>query len=328
MPDIETSSQTLISEITLKDFLEIIWFKRTWLLFSIIAPLGFSVLVSFSIPDVYESQAIVAPKQTGTDKFSQMAAQYAGLASLAGINIGESGGEVTKDKIAVETMKTHRFFTKYLYEDILPELMAVDSWDASKGELLYDEDLYEPTKNLWLRRVSAPLQKKPSPQEAYRVFEKRFNISENRRTGILNLSISHQSPKVAASWLALIIRGINESMRERDISEARRAIEFLIKQRADTNLVQLDQVFAQLIEEQTKTIMLANVTDEYILQTIEPPIVSDLKSSPNRVVIVVSVTVAGFFLMVLLILALHYSKVDLSKLNFIPKLSSEKHQAE
>ena len=54
----------------------------------------------------------------------------------------------------------------------------------------------------------------------------------------------------------------------------------------------LDEVFAQLIEEQTKTIMLANVSKDYVFDVIDPPVAPELKSKPSRAVICVLGTFA------------------------------------
>jgi hypothetical protein len=51
-----------------------------------------------------------------------------------------------------------------------------------------------------------------------------------------------------------------------------------------------------LIEEQTKTVMLGNVRDEYVFKTIDPAVVSELKEKPKRAIIVVVATfVVGMF---------------------------------
>jgi LPS O-antigen subunit length determinant protein (WzzB/FepE family) len=42
----------------------------------------------------------------------------------------------------------------------------------------------------------------------------------------------------------------------------------------------------ELIEEQTKTVMLANVREEYILKTIDRAVVEESRAKPSRVLIV------------------------------------------
>ena len=79
---------------------------------------------------------------------------------------------------------------------------------------------------------------------------------------------------------------------------------FLEAKLSDTKLSDMRNIFYQLIEEQTKTIMLAEVSSEYILKTIDPSNVPDEKASPARAIIVIMVTMLGGMLSVLLALLL------------------------
>ena len=85
-------------------------------------------------------------------------------------------------------------------------------------------------------------------------------------------------------------------MRQKDVSEAEQAIEFLTTKIDENNLLSLDEMFARLIEEQTKTIMLANVSDDYIFRVIEPPVIAEEKSSPQRALICLIGTFLGTLL--------------------------------
>ena len=114
-----------------------------------------SVAVALSMPNIYQSTAILAPKSDGgTGGLSRLASQYGGLASLAGINLGGLGGDgMTKPAIALEKLKSLSFFKQHLYEDLLVDLMAVESWDPSTRQLMYDDEIYDSASSKWLREV-------------------------------------------------------------------------------------------------------------------------------------------------------------------------------
>jgi LPS O-antigen subunit length determinant protein (WzzB/FepE family) len=90
------------------------------------------------------------------------------------------------------------------------------------------------------------------------------------------------------------------------LKEAEKSIAFLNQQRFKTNLVSLTEVFADLIEQQTKTVMLANASDEYVFQVIEPPVAPELKSEPKRALICILGTLLGGMLAVLFVLIRHF----------------------
>jgi LPS O-antigen subunit length determinant protein (WzzB/FepE family) len=69
----------------------------------------------------------------------------------------------------------------------------------------------------------------------------------------------------------------------------------------------MQTVFYQLIEEQTKTIMLAEVSKEYVLRTIDPANAPDDKAKPKRALIVVLGAMLGGMLSVLIVLVRYFS---------------------
>jgi LPS O-antigen subunit length determinant protein (WzzB/FepE family) len=74
----------------------------------------------------------------------------------------------------------------------------------------------------------------------------------------------------------------------------------------------METVFYQLIEEQTKNMMLTQVKPEYVLKTIQPPQVPDEKSKPQRALIVILGTLLGGVLSVLIVLFRFFSRREQS----------------
>ena len=295
-------------EIDLKELFTVLWDGK--LVITLVT--GFAavcaVLFALWLPNIYESKALLAPKdESGAGGIAGLARQYGGLASLAGINIGGGGGESSKSMIAQQKIQSLDFFTRHLYEKIVLDLMAVDHWEAESGKLVIDRDVFDVKSQTWLREASFPRQAKPSPQEAHKAFLEVLTLSEDQKTTLVTIAIKHQSPVVAQAWVALIIEAITEELRGSDVEEAQGSIAFLEQQRAQTSLVSLDEVFAQLIEEQTKTIMLANVSKDYVFNVIDPAVVPELKSEPKRALICILGTLLGGMLGTLLVLVRHYA---------------------
>ena len=95
-----------------------------------------------------------------------------------------------------------------------------------------------------------------------------------------------------------------------DIQEAEESIRFLEAQREKTSLVTLDEVFAQLIEEQTKTIMLANVSKDYVFDVIDPPVIPEMRIKPSRALICMIGTLLGGMLGLVAVLVRHYGRFE------------------
>jgi len=307
-PETFQNTEAFEDEIDLKELFMVLWNGK--LVITLVT--GFAavcaVLYALWLPNIYESKALLAPKdESGAGGLAGLARQYGGLASLAGINIGGGGGESSKSMMAQQKIQSLDFFTRHLYEKIVLDLMAVDHWDAASGALVIDPDVFDIKSQAWLREASYPRQAKPSAQEAHEAFLGVLALSEDQKTSLVTIAIKHESPVVAQAWVTLIIEAVTEELRGSDVEEAQGSIAFLEQQRTQTSLVSLDEVFAQLIEEQTKTIMLANVSKDYVFNVIDPAVVPELKSEPKRALICILGTLLGGMLAVLLVLVRHYA---------------------
>ena len=295
MSEIQRVSLDANDEINFQELFQAAWEGKSLIAIATGLAAVVSVVVALSLPNIYQSTAILAPKSDGgTGGLSRLASQYGGLASLAGINLGGLGSDgMSKPAVALEKMKSLSFFEQHLYEDFLIDLMAVASWDSSTRKLIYDGEIYDFASNKWVRDVKPPRQVKPSYQEAHEAFIELFSLSEDKQTGLILVSVEHQSPDVAKRWVDLMVSRVSEDLRAKDIREAEESIRFLEAQRERTSLVSLDEIFAQLIEEQTKTIMLANVSKDYLFDIIDPAVAAELKAKPSRALICVLGTSLG-----------------------------------
>jgi uncharacterized protein involved in exopolysaccharide biosynthesis len=260
-----------------------------------------SVFYALSLPNIYKSEALLAPAQSEQQGgLGALAGQFGGLASLAGINLG--GGKSDKTALAIEIIKSREFFAKFVEKhNILPDLMAVKEWDLSTNSVTYDAEIYMPTNDEWLRQVQPPKQAKPSMQEAKKVFDELLSISKDKETGMVNISVAHYSPYVAKQWVDWLIQDINLNMKSRDKQEAEKSITYLQSQIDKTTIFENKTLLFQLIEEQTKTLMFAEVRDEYVFKTIDTASVPELKFKPKRALIVVLGVLLGGVLVVIIV---------------------------
>jgi capsular polysaccharide biosynthesis protein len=295
-------------EIDLRELFAALWASKTTILGIVLMSALISVFVALSLPNKYTSQALLAPRSDSGagGALGQMASQFGGLASLAGVNLGGLGDQGST-AVAIEMLKSRQFFGTYLYDDVLIDLMAAEGWDRGTGKVLIDDSLFDVKTATWVRDVSEEFQVKPSVQEAHESFKGFLSVAEDTKTGLVTVEVTHYSPTVARNWVALVVEGVNEAVRARDVEEAEKSIAFLNQQRLKTNLVSLTEVFAELIEQQTKTVMLANASDEYVFQVIEPPVAPELKSEPKRALICVLGTLLGGMLAVLFVLIRHFT---------------------
>ena len=79
---------------------------------------------------------------------------------------------------------------------------------------------------------------------------------------------------------------MNDYLRDDDIEEARRAIQFLNHQLSETSVSELRMMLFDLIQRQSVAMMIAEVTDEYALKVIDGPVEPYRHTFPKRALIV------------------------------------------
>jgi hypothetical protein len=301
---LEKAPEGYDDEIDLRELVSVLWQGKISIIIGSLLGAIISVGYALSLPNIYTAEAVMAPKAEGSG-LSGLAGQFGGLAGIAGINIG--GGEASKTQIALETIKSRSFFAEYIYEDALVALMATEGWDREADELTIDINKYDPSSQKWIRGAQLPFKRKPSVQEAHKKFiGNHLFVEEDNKTGFVSLKVKHYSATVARDWVLAILGGIEASVREKEVREAERSILFLKAESSENSLISLNEVFASLIEEQTKKIVLANASEEYVFEVIEPPVAAELKSEPKRSLICIVGTLLIGILSVLYVLIKHY----------------------
>ena len=288
-------------EIDLRELFLVFWQARLSIVLITLIGAILSVGYALSLPNIYTAEAVIAPKAEGSG-LSGLSTQFGGLAGLAGIDLG--GGGASKTQVAIATLKSRSFFAEYIYEDVLVALMAAEAWDRESENLILNPNIYDSSSQTWVRGGQSP---KPSVQEAYKVFSGHLMVAQDKSTTFVTVGVKHQSPSVARDWVVAVLDGIEDSVREKEVQEAERSILFLKAQSLENSLVSLNEVFASLIEEQTKKIVLAKASEEYVFEVIESPVVAEDKSGPKRSTICMVGTLLFGMFSVLFVLIRHYA---------------------
>ncbi|WP_061007848.1 Wzz/FepE/Etk N-terminal domain-containing protein [Vibrio sp. CUB2] len=290
-------------EIDLRELFKALW-KGKWII--IVTTFVFavsSVIYALSLSNTYKADALLAPTESSNGGgLSKMAGQLGGLAALAGVNLG--GSESSQTELAVQVMKSRQFIEAFISKhDLLVPLMAAKDWDLANNKLILDEEIYNPNTGEWLREAKGLRGATPTAQEAFQVFNKEvLSISQDKESGLYTVSVKHYSPYVAQQWVNWLIEDINKVMRERTIAETSQNLAYLNTQLQKTAVADMQSTFYKLIEEQTKSLMLAEVQEEFIFKVVDPAVVPELKDGPKRALICVLGTLLGGILGVVFVL--------------------------
>ena len=294
-------------EIDLRELFSVVWAGKI-LIVAITAVFALvSVGYALSLANQYKASAVVSPAQSGGSSLGAMAGQLGGLASLAGINIGS--GESNETQEAMEIMQSWGFMEEFIQtHDLQVPIYAAIGWDKGSNSLKLNSDLYDATSEHWLIEDNESGENRaPSSWELYEKFRERVAVSQDKKSGLINISVEYYSPQIAKQWVDLFIITINDYMRARKLEQVNRNIEYLTAQIDKTAIADMREVFYQLVEEQTKSKMLAEASPEYAFVTVSRAMVPEEKSQPKRALVCILGALLGGMLSVLWVLFRRYA---------------------
>lgn len=294
--------QQAADEIDLGQLWTAIWAGKWWIIVTSLIAAVVAAAIAIQMPNVYRAKVVVAPSEEAQGGgLGAMAGQLGGLASLAGIDL--KGGKVDKAAYAQQVLKSRAFVVDFIKRhELLVPLMAAQGWQPQTDTLVIDPELYDEANNTWVRKAKPPQAPQPSDWEAFEAFQKIYTVVQDKQSGMVTISVDHYSPTLAASWASLLVADINSAMRQSDVNEAKRSIDFLKEHLNKTNVAEVQKIFYQLVEQQTKTIMLAEVRPEYVFKTVDPAVAPERKEKPKRALIVALATILGGMLSTLVVL--------------------------
>ncbi|MCZ4285712.1 Wzz/FepE/Etk N-terminal domain-containing protein [Marinobacter salarius] len=285
-------------EIDLRELFATLWAGKWIIILTTLIFAAGGVAYALYKPDIYQANALLAPAEGGNG--SRLSGQLGSLASLAGVSIGEDSSSNTV--IAKEVLQSRAFLADFIRRHKLEApLMATEVWNMRQKEWVYDREIYNPETGEWgTDEDGESLQ--PTNWDLVKKFrENHLNISENKDNGMVTVSVKSLSPLAARQWTEWLVKDINEHMRAQDVEEAEASISYLESKLDETNIAGMQQVFYQLIENETRTVMLANAQREYVFKTVDPAVVPQEKIEPKRALIAIIATLLGGMISVFIV---------------------------
>ena len=293
-------------EINFKDILNSLVQSKFLILFTVIAFAVGSVAYSLSLTNKFTSSStLMVVNESGTT--SQSSSGLEMISSIAGINLSGSGS--SKSDFVITTIMSRDFLRHLLtFEGVKPTLAAYESYDKVNKKIIYNENIYNDEKKLF----TDDLLKLPTFQKIFYTYNSIVSVSKTK-SGYITISVNHESPEFAYSFLSLIIDELNSLSRKKDLIESEDSLEYLYSELAKTKQIEIKNSINQLILSELRRQMFAEVRTNYLINPLDQPFLPELKSSPNRAKICISGTILGFFIGILIALVRYFGFRDYSQ---------------
>ena len=241
-----------------------------------------SAVAAIRMPPVYRAEVVLAVVDDGGSKgLGGLASQLGGLAGLAGVSLGSSGSRTE----VMGTLNSRQLVESYILTRNLMPVLYEMQWDAATSD--------------WKAEVA----KAPTIWQATQMFSGIRKIAEDKKSNLITLSIEWGSPATAAQWANDLAKLANQTLRDRAIKRSQNNLLYLNAQLEKQSVVELRQAIYRLIETEVKNVMIAQGSEEYAFKVIDPAVIPERKSKPNRKLIVVLGTFLGLMLSSFYVLA-------------------------
>jgi len=267
------------------------------LLALVLAPVLLALVYALLHARLYEGEVVVLPRtQDRSGVLNSLGGQLGGLAALAGLSLNEGSQRAEAIQMLQSQILARQFI---LDRQLLPVLFA-GRWD--------------PQHQRWRG-------KPPTINDAVNYFDRGVrSVTEDRRTGLVNVRIVWRDPVQAAAWANELVRRANDQLRQRAVARAQGSIDYLKREARSADVVEIQQTLYRLMEDQYKTLLLANVSNDYAFSIIDPAVAAD----PDHYVSprVGLYTFAGLFLGTLLAAIVVFLTAPRSPAHAAPRTSS------
>ncbi len=220
-------------------------------------------IIAFTTKPYFQAEVLVTDvQQHGLGNLGSLANQLGGLASLAGVNFSPNGGTGQQSAAVLES---HHLAEEFIKRNAL---MPV----------LLEKSSKPPTLWLAVKKFTDGV----------------LTIRKDQRKGVTTVVVVWTDPVIAAEWANAYVALANELIRKRALDEATRNIEYLNGQLAKTDSVDLRKAMYNLIENETKTLMVANGRQDYAFEVVDPAVPPELKLGPHRLLNTLIGLMVGF----------------------------------
>jgi uncharacterized protein involved in exopolysaccharide biosynthesis len=220
---------------------------------------------------IYKSDVVIYPVDHRTSAGSAgslLSGQIGGLASFAGISLGGDSGKA----VALATLSSRVLIEGMISDEGLLPILFSKKWDAEHKS--------------W--KKSSFSQADPTLLDGYTLFKKHIlKIDEDKKTSLVTITVAWKSPELAAHWANELVRRTNEQLRKQALQETDHNLAYLQGQAQQTSVVTLQQSIYTLMEDQLKKAMVAKGDEQYAFKVVDPAVVPEKKSWPQRALILV-----------------------------------------
>jgi uncharacterized protein involved in exopolysaccharide biosynthesis len=299
-------------EIDLRELASTIWKYRLKIAIFTAVITMLTILYTLSLPNEYESKALLIPQEQG--KMSA-GGGLTTLAGLAGVELGSGDAPKPEDSYKA-LLENYTFMRSFIIKNGIHKRLLASNSDANYRFALGFSGIYA-LKNVF--KSDAPsfdtMSKDQQEEALFELFDKlsrTIKIEADKKTSILTLSVKHPDAVFARDLVVMFLKDASAYLRQNEMLDNENKIKYYDEALARTNDVTLKTKLAELESALIQKKVLAQANELYNVKLLTAPEVAyeKDKAGPKRGLIVIVSFVTSMILAIFGVFFLEFLKKD------------------
>ncbi len=242
--------QEVNGDLDLRVLIGRLWLGKLWVIAVTLLCTGLAAVHAFTTSPIYRSELVLTVRSDSpANQMAALRSQFGGLASIAGINLGNAG---TQRQEWIALLNSRALAREFIVShDLMPVLFA-GRWDSEAQAFRKNSRDATPTIGDAVDRLMDTRQ-----------------INEDIRTGLITVAFEWVDRQLASDWANGYIELANEMLRQEAIEESKQSIAYLEEELRRTNLEPVRSSLYSLMEGRLNETMLATIQPQYAFKVID-----------------------------------------------------------
>ena len=287
-------------EIDLRELFATIWRHKVFIFLFTFVITSLVVVYLLYKPNSYKIYTVLAPQE------EQKGINLGGLgalASMAGVNIGGSSG--VTPKVAFKTLiDNYAFMKNFIKENNIDKMFLNKDIDKDYIFALNYDGIYK------LLHSDKKDEKINFFKDIYKPIKKDMDISDDKKTGLITISVTHPSRKFAYYLLNAFLKDGTNYLIDKNLKDIDLQIKRYKAELKKTNNLELKAELAKLISNLIKQKVYINSSKYYKVRVVTDPYIPDPKdkAKPKRALIVIVAFITSIILSIFIIFFMEFLK--------------------
>ncbi len=297
-------------EIDLRELFGTIWRNKFKLFLITTLITSLTLIYVIVTPNSYTSKTILVPKEQSKPSIGGGAAA---LASMAGINLGGSGGGIDVANLFKNLIEDYPFNREIIIKYRLDQKLDPQNMSKHMVFVLNGDEMRKNIINFFSHIFSSHQKEKNQDEivfEIYKKLKKIMSVSTDKESGAITLSATVEDRFLAKELVEIYLREMSEYIKKLDFKEMDAQLNYYQNELSSTTNVDLKQNITELISSLIKKKVLSQAGEYYMVKQLTKPEVAYIKdkTKPKRALILVVAFITSIILGIFWIFFMEFLK--------------------